>query len=82
MEQLRNAARSPEDINTNGDGNGRGFGLSISHNILEHYGGHMEIDSKKNEGTHFDVHSLPARRTEIAMISGKKNDRVRRAEYR
>ena len=30
---------------------GRGFGLSITDEILKHYGGHMEIDSKKNEGT-------------------------------
>jgi len=31
--------------------NGRGFGLSITYEILKHYGGHLEIDSKMNEGT-------------------------------
>jgi two-component system nitrogen regulation sensor histidine kinase GlnL len=31
--------------------NGRGFGFSITYEILKHYGGHLEIDSKKNEGT-------------------------------
>ncbi len=31
--------------------NGRGFGLFITHEILNHYGGHVEIDSKKNIGT-------------------------------
>jgi len=30
---------------------GRGFGLFITHEILKHYGGHIEIDSKKNVGT-------------------------------
>ena len=32
-------------------GNGRGFGLFITHEILNHYGGHVEIDSKKDLGT-------------------------------
>jgi two-component system nitrogen regulation sensor histidine kinase GlnL len=32
-------------------GNGRGFGLFITYEILKHYGGHLEIDSKKNVGT-------------------------------
>ena len=31
--------------------NGRGFGLFITYEILKHYGGHLEIDSKKNIGT-------------------------------
>ena len=31
--------------------NGRGFGLSITYEILKHYGGHIEIDGRKNEGT-------------------------------
>lgn len=31
--------------------NGRGFGLFITYEILKHYGGHVEIDSKKNIGT-------------------------------
>jgi len=30
---------------------GRGFGLSITDEILKHYGGHIEIDGRKNEGT-------------------------------
>ncbi len=31
--------------------NGKGFGLFITYEILKHYGGHLEIDSKKNLGT-------------------------------
>ncbi len=31
--------------------NGKGFGLFITYEILKHYGGHLEIDSKKNTGT-------------------------------
>lgn len=30
---------------------GRGFGLFITYEILRHYGGHLEIDSKENAGT-------------------------------
>jgi len=32
-------------------GDGKGFGLFITHEILNHYGGHVEIDSTKNIGT-------------------------------
>ena len=31
--------------------NGRGFGLFITYEILRHYHGHLEIDSKRNAGT-------------------------------
>jgi two-component system, NtrC family, nitrogen regulation sensor histidine kinase GlnL len=31
--------------------NGRGFGLSITYEILKHYGGHIEIDGRKDQGT-------------------------------
>ncbi len=31
--------------------NGKGFGLFITYEILKHYGGHLEIDSKKDSGT-------------------------------
>ena len=31
--------------------NGRGFGLFITYEILKHYHGHLEIDSKMNSGT-------------------------------
>ena len=31
--------------------NGRGFGLFITDEILKHYGGHLEMDSKRNAGT-------------------------------
>jgi len=31
--------------------NGKGFGLFITYEILNHYGGHVEIDSKKGVGT-------------------------------
>jgi two-component system nitrogen regulation sensor histidine kinase GlnL len=30
---------------------GRGFGLFITQEILRHYGGHLEIDSRENRGT-------------------------------
>jgi len=30
---------------------GKGFGLFITYEILKHYGGHLEIDSKKDTGT-------------------------------
>jgi two-component system nitrogen regulation sensor histidine kinase GlnL len=36
---------------TESTNNGRGFGLFITHEILKHYGGHIEIDSKKDVGT-------------------------------
>jgi len=45
------AAQDPDDIIPSTNGTGRGFGLSITNEILKHYDGHMEIDSKKNEGT-------------------------------
>lgn len=41
--------------------NGRGFGLSITYEILKHYGGHIEIDGKKNEGTTISLF-IPCRR--------------------
>lgn len=44
-------ANSPDQIVSGNCRNGRGFGLSITREILEHYGGHLEIESKKNEGT-------------------------------
>jgi two-component system nitrogen regulation sensor histidine kinase GlnL len=31
--------------------NGKGFGLFITHEILKHYHGHLELDSKMNYGT-------------------------------
>ncbi len=45
------AANRPDEIMPGSKKNGRGFGLSITHEILKHYGGYLEIDSKKNEGT-------------------------------
>jgi two-component system nitrogen regulation sensor histidine kinase GlnL len=39
------------DFSTENRENGRGFGLFITYEILKHYGGHLEIDSKKNLGT-------------------------------
>ncbi|HUL00887.1 MAG TPA: HAMP domain-containing sensor histidine kinase [Nitrospirota bacterium] len=39
------------DISSENGENGRGFGLFITYEILKHYGGHLEIDSKKNMGT-------------------------------
>jgi two-component system, NtrC family, nitrogen regulation sensor histidine kinase GlnL len=44
-------AQNLDDLIPSGNKSGRGFGLSITYEILKHYGGHLEIDSKKNEGT-------------------------------
>ena len=41
---------------------GRGFGLFITYEILRHYGGHLEIDSKENAGTTVKLF-LPCRNT-------------------
>jgi two-component system, NtrC family, nitrogen regulation sensor histidine kinase GlnL len=43
--------RKVDDIASENKENGRGFGLFITYEILKHYGGHLEIDSKKNMGT-------------------------------
>jgi len=40
-----------DDLSSENRENGRGFGLFITYEILKHYGGHLEIDSKKNIGT-------------------------------
>jgi two-component system nitrogen regulation sensor histidine kinase GlnL len=45
------SSNNPDKIVPGCSRNGRGFGLSITREILEHYGGYMEIESKKNEGT-------------------------------
>jgi len=39
------------EISSGKEGNGRGFGLFITYEILKHYHGHLEIDSKLNSGT-------------------------------
>jgi two-component system nitrogen regulation sensor histidine kinase GlnL len=43
--------RKIDDLTSENRENGRGFGLFITYEILKHYGGHLEIDSKKNIGT-------------------------------
>lgn len=43
--------RKIDDLSSENRENGRGFGLFITYEILKHYGGHLEIDSKKNMGT-------------------------------
>jgi two-component system nitrogen regulation sensor histidine kinase GlnL len=43
--------RRLDDLTSDNRENGRGFGLFITYEILKHYGGHLEIDSKKNIGT-------------------------------
>jgi two-component system nitrogen regulation sensor histidine kinase GlnL len=40
-----------DDLSSENRESGRGFGLFITYEILKHYGGHLEIDSKKNMGT-------------------------------
>jgi two-component system nitrogen regulation sensor histidine kinase GlnL len=39
------------ELSTEQRDNGRGFGLFITYEILKHYHGHLEIDSKLNSGT-------------------------------
>ncbi len=39
------------ELSSDQEGNGRGFGLFITYEILKHYHGHLEIDSKMNCGT-------------------------------
>jgi len=45
------ATKNPDDITLSSNSSGRGFGLSITYEILNHYGGHLEIDGKKDVGT-------------------------------
>jgi two-component system nitrogen regulation sensor histidine kinase GlnL len=40
---------------------GRGFGLFITREILQYYGGHLEIKSRKGTGTTIRLH-LPAKK--------------------
>jgi two-component system nitrogen regulation sensor histidine kinase GlnL len=39
------------ELSSDQEGNGRGFGLFITYEILKHFHGHLEIDSKINCGT-------------------------------
>ena len=43
--------RKPDEYTPGSENNGRGFGQLITHEILNHYGGHIEFDSKINVGT-------------------------------
>lgn len=45
-------------------GQGSGLGLSVSYGIIERHGGHITVDSKKGEGTTFNVF-LPLKKQEI-----------------
>ncbi len=53
--------RKVDDLISDDRENGRGFGLFITYEILKHYGGHVEIDSKKNIGTTIKLF-IPCRR--------------------
>jgi signal transduction histidine kinase len=44
-------------------GKGLGLGAWISHNIIEHHGGHIEVENEVGQGTTFTV-SIPACRGE------------------
>jgi two-component system, NtrC family, nitrogen regulation sensor histidine kinase GlnL len=48
---IAEADRRLGELPTEKSENGKGFGLFITHEILNHYGGHVELDSKKNLGT-------------------------------
>ncbi len=43
--------KTVDELMSGHQGKGRGFGLFITSEIIKHYGGHMEIDSKINSGT-------------------------------
>jgi two-component system nitrogen regulation sensor histidine kinase GlnL len=45
------SAKQLDALTSENRNNGRGFGFFITYEILKHYGGHIEIDSKKNVGT-------------------------------
>jgi two-component system, NtrC family, nitrogen regulation sensor histidine kinase GlnL len=40
-----------DELSSDGGNSGKGFGLFITYEILKHYGGHIEIDGKKDVGT-------------------------------
>lgn len=48
---MAESEKVPGELTAEQRGDGKGFGLFITHEILNHYGGHVEIDSKKNIGT-------------------------------
>jgi two-component system nitrogen regulation sensor histidine kinase GlnL len=43
--------RKHDNLTSENSNTGRGFGLFITDEIVKHYGGHVEIDSKKDVGT-------------------------------
>jgi two-component system nitrogen regulation sensor histidine kinase GlnL len=45
------ADNTPGELPPGQNEKGKGFGLFITYEILKHYGGHLEIDSKKDAGT-------------------------------
>jgi two-component system, NtrC family, nitrogen regulation sensor histidine kinase GlnL len=45
------AEKGRRELPADQNGNGKGFGLFITHEILNHYDGHVEIDGKMNKGT-------------------------------
>ena len=50
------------ELSSDKEDNGRGFGLFITYEILKHYHGHLEIDSKLHSGTTIKLF-IPSRRT-------------------
>jgi len=49
-------ADSPVGVVTPKNSDGKGFGLFITHEILKYHGGHLEVNSKKGEGTTMRLH--------------------------
>jgi len=49
-------ADSPACVTTPKNSDGKGFGLFITHEILKYHGGHLEVNSKKGEGTTMRLH--------------------------
>ena len=49
-------------FSTKATGQGKGLGLSISHQIVKDYGGRMDVESEKGQGTTFSITFPGARR--------------------